>query len=61
MPAPQSRMATREEMLDAALRYMLRTFGPANKAHDRDSWMAKYGMLVDFVTDEYPPAQAKED
>jgi hypothetical protein len=54
-------MATREEMLDAALRYMLRTFGPANKAHDRDSWMAKYGMLVDFVTDEYPPAQAKED
>jgi hypothetical protein len=41
---------TRPELMAAAATFMYATYGKPSESEDRDQWHARYGMLIDFVT-----------
>jgi len=46
---------TREEIISEARAYMVRTFGKPNECGDKDAWCQRFGLLVDFLSERFPP------
>ncbi len=51
---PVRRAYSREEMIEAAKAYMVKTFGPSCESGYREEWYANLGLLVDFIGERFP-------
>lgn len=54
-PEPLRVQYSREEIVAEARAYMVRMYGQPNEAADKDAWHIRFGMLVDFLSERFPP------
>lgn len=45
---------SREEMIERARIWMRKNYPVENTAESANAWMARFGLMVDFITDMFP-------
>jgi hypothetical protein len=54
MPEETTYTFTKKEMDKRAIDFMIATFGKASESEDKDKWYARLGLLMDFISTNYP-------